>query len=177
MADQRQQESRQPVAQGIVLGILAGIVFLSADMVMNSMLGTPFFRLLRLISSVVLDKRELDPSYSFTAVVTVGLIIHVALSGLYGLIFGFVASWSAGSLATSSLLVYGSLFGFLLWLVNFYLIAPVAFPQFTQINQFWNGFVAHTFFYGTVLGWYLSLVRPRRLDIQESTTEKERRYG
>lgn len=58
------------------------------------------------------------------------------------------------------LLLYGSLFGLALWIVNFLIIAPIVCPQFTMVDQFWMGFVAHTFFFGTVLGGYIVAVRP-----------------
>ncbi len=39
----------------------------------------------------------------------------------------------------------------LLWLVNFYVVAPVLFPWFLMANPVVQ-FLAHTFFFGTVLG-------------------------
>lgn len=94
----------------------------------------------------------------------VGLIIHMILSAIYGVIFVYLLFY-ARHLTTSTglLLVYGSLFGLVLWVINFLVIAPIAFPQFTQVDQFWNGFLAHTFFYGTVLGAYVAMVRPGRI--------------
>ncbi len=54
-------------------------------------------------------------------------------------------------------------YGLLLWLVNFYLIARVAgwdwFPD--GADQFWQGFIAHTFVFGSLLGIYLTIA-PRR---------------
>ena len=126
-------------------------------MLMNVILGEPFLGPLRLISSIVLGTEALQPSYPIVTAGLVGLIVHMILSMIYGLIFVYILKW-IGQLhvSTGLLLLYGSLFGLLLWLVNFMVIAPAAFPQFTQVNQLWNGFVAHTFFYGTVLGAYVA---------------------
>ena len=44
-----------------------------------------------------------------------------------------------------------TLFGLLLWIVNFYAISPVAFPWFGMANPIVQ-FLAHTFFYGATLG-------------------------
>ena len=45
--------------------------------------------------------------------------------------------------------------GLLLWLVNFYVIAPVAFPWFTMANQVVQ-FFAHTIFFGAAFGLLLA---------------------
>ncbi|MBC5821026.1 MAG: hypothetical protein GIX01_03445 [Candidatus Eremiobacteraeota bacterium] len=42
-----------------------------------------------------------------------------------------------------------------IWLVDFYAIAPALFPQFGMVDALWNGFVAHAIF-GVVLGIYLT---------------------
>ena len=56
-------------------------------------------------------------------------------------------------------------YGLLLWLVNFYVIVRVAgwdwFPD--GADQFWQGFVAHTFIFGTLLGIYLAGTLRRRV--------------
>ena len=72
-----------------------------------------------------------------------------------------------GRLSTpTSLAIAGALFGIALWLVNFYVIAPVVgwqwFPEQTNpIVQF----LAHTFFFGAPAGWMLArsrlLIAPR----------------
>lgn len=146
-------------------GIIAGIVFAMAEMFINLIFGRPFFGPLRLISSIALGAEALDPAYSLVTAAVVGLIIHMILSAIYGVIFVYLLFY-AGHLSTSTglLLVFGSLFGLALWVINFLVIAPIAFPQFTQVDQFWNGFLAHTFFYGTVLGAYVAMVRPGRVE-------------
>ncbi|MDG5815445.1 hypothetical protein QA601_10165 [Chitinispirillales bacterium ANBcel5] len=58
----------------------------------------------------------------------------------------------------SAVILTASALGLLMWVINFYLIAPALgwmwFPQ--EASQFWQGFVAHTFLYGAVVGWYLA---------------------
>ena len=99
-----------------------------------------------------------------------GLLIHVTLSGLYGAVFaGLLSLFNMRRASAIHLLASGTLFGFLLWIVNFLIIAPAAFPQFLEVNRFWNGFVAHTFFFGTALGWLISSLRPPK----PATTEGE----
>jgi hypothetical protein len=45
--------------------------------------------------------------------------------------------------------------GFALWIVNFYVIAPFAFPWYAMANPVVQ-FLAHTFFFGTALGLLLT---------------------
>ena len=149
-----------PMMPGIVGGVIAGIAFALAEMVINAMLGKPFPGPLRLISSMALGTEALDPGYRLTKAGAMGLVIHVILSGLYGAIFARLATlFNLHRAPAKYLIVSGSLFGLGLWVVSFLIIVPITFEQFTQVNQFWNGFVAHTFFYGTVLGWLVASLR------------------
>jgi hypothetical protein len=75
------------------------------------------------------------------------LILAIA----YGIVFGEIAAMLRGRAAFIGL---GSVFGLALWLVNFYVIAPTAFPWFLQASPAVQ-FIAHTFFFGSVLGWFL----------------------
>jgi hypothetical protein len=49
------------------------------------------------------------------------------------------------------LAIAGTLLGLALWVFNFYVVAPIAFPWFGMANPVVQ-FVAHAFFFGTVLG-------------------------
>ena len=146
---------------GIAGGLISGIVFAMAEMIMNVLMGKPFFGPLRLIGTIVLGQQALAPTFPFVTAVIVGLIVHLVLSMIYGLIFIYLlAAARQAQASTGRLLVYGSLFGLALWVVNFLILATLFFPQFTQVNQFWNGFIAHTFFFGTVIGGYVALTKP-----------------
>lgn len=82
--------------------------------------------------------------------------MHLALSALYGAVFGgLVALVAALRSSVGVLVLAGSLYGLALWLVNFYVIAPVAFAWFQDANAAVQ-FVAHVFFFGALLGGILS---------------------
>lgn len=158
---------RQParlLVLGIVGGVIAGIVFAMADMVMAVVvMGGSFFDPMRMIGAIVLGQAALDPSYPLLQAGLVGMMLHMMLSAVYGVVFVYLLAvtrqlWAS----TGALLVYGSIFGLILWVANFLVVAPIAFPWFGMVNQFWLGFVAHTFFFGTVVGLYTARgVRPR----------------
>src|SRR5215831_12048362 len=79
-----------PIADGILAGLGAGSVFIVAGMMISAALSKPFLDPLRIISTMLLGRQALDPSYSFATDVVVGLISNIVLSGLFGLIFVFI---------------------------------------------------------------------------------------
>lgn len=149
------------IKRGVFWGVGAGIIFALFEMVMNTMFGQPFFGPLRMISSIALGAEAIDPGYSMIVAGAVGLIVHAFLSAVYGVIFvGLVGLTKRFNTPMNTRLFVGPLFGLALWVVNFLIIAPIAFPQFTEVNQFWSGFVAHTFVFGTALGIFSNVEKP-----------------
>jgi hypothetical protein len=152
---------------GVIGGIIAGIVFAMFEMVVAAVMmgGNAFFMPLRMIGAIVLGQSAMDPGYPLANAAITGLVLHMMLSAIFGAIVALIVSAvPALGRTTAMLLVAASVFGLLLWLVNFYVIAPAAgwnwFPTRTDpIVQF----LAHTFLYGTVLGIYLvRVIAPRR---------------
>ena len=176
MSAQR-QEDRHPIANGILAGLGAGSVFIVAEMIISAALGKRFFEPLRIISTLLLGQQAMDPSYSFTTVVVVGLLSNVVLSGLFGLIFAFILMVSNAPAARGAVIAWGFFYGIALWLVNFCLIAPGALPQFSELNQFWNGFIAHSVFFGAVLGWFRALSHSRMVEIEKPQMINRKRYA
>jgi hypothetical protein len=154
------------VSHGVVGGIIAGLVFAMFEMIMAAiqMGGEAFFMPLRMIGGIVLGEQALAPETSLIVAGAAGLLVHMMLSALYGagvaLAAVVVPQLRSG---TVTLVGWASIAGLALWLVNFYVIAPIAgwnwFPNDTDpVVQF----VAHTFFFGSVLGLYLSRFAPAR---------------
>jgi len=146
---------------GLVGGIVAGIAFALFEMIAAALLmGLPaFFMPLRSISGIILGMQALDPSFSLVTAAIVGMLIHMVLSMIYGIAFGMtVAVMPALRSSGTILIAAATAVGLGLWLVNFYLIAPAAgwvwFGNANPVVQF----LAHTFFYGSVLGIYLDRV-------------------
>jgi hypothetical protein len=150
----------------VAAGIIAGLVFIGFKMVAAAVLVGPqaFFMPLRMIGAIVLGREALDPSYwLFTAAIT-GAIVHIVLSLVFASIFAWIGFPAA---SPASYAVSGIVFGLLLWLINFYLIAPaVGWTWFPGRSNAAVQFLAHTFFFGCPVGWYLGksrllVVRPR----------------
>ncbi len=141
------------------MGIIAGIVFMVFEMVVALVLQGAPFGPPRMISAIVLGQGALpmNPTVGLTTALPVAMIIHFVLSAIYGMVFGVIAS-AIGALRNSrgALIVAASVFGLLLWLVNFYVIAPVLFPWFLMASLVVQS-IAHTFFFGTALGLMLGI--------------------
>ncbi len=160
----------QLLLHGAIGGLLAGIIFALFEMAVAAVkMGVldAAWMPLRMIGATVLGEDALMPGYSLAKAATTGLLVHMMLSALFGVAFAVLlvvlpalkrsAPWLVGA-ATA--------YGLLLWLVNFYVIARVAgwdwFPD--GADQFWQGFIAHTFVFGTLLGVYLVATLRRRAE-------------
>jgi hypothetical protein len=148
-----QSEMKWGFQQGAVAGVVAGIVFAAFEMLASAFTAgaVAFFMPLRMIGAIALGPEALDPGYSLLTAGFAGVVVHIVLAVIYGLIFGAFATMLRGPGAFIGL---GSLFGFALWLINFYVIAPSAFPRFLEASPVVQ-FLAHTFFFGSVLGLWL----------------------
>ncbi len=150
------------VKHGAIGGVIAGIIFAMAEMLGSRFIsGNPFIMPLKAIASVPLGTPP--PEIATSTAIPVGLITHVLFAALFGIVFAVLVS-RIEPLRTSKavLVVAASLYGTIMWLVNFYVIAPAAGrPWFTDTPPV-QQFVYHTFFYGTVLGLYLVSALPGR---------------
>ena len=88
-----------------------------------------------------------------------GTIVHVILSIVFTAVFAAIAPpmlETTGLGSTSGLAFFGIGFGIVLWLVNFYLIAPAAgWTWFPEQSDTVVQFLAHAFFFGGPAGWML----------------------
>lgn len=161
------------LGRGAALGIIAGLVFAAFEMIASAVLmGTQaFFMPLRMIGAMVLGPEALDPSYSIITAGLAGVIVHVTLSVIYGMAFAVIAG---GLKAQRHDVLLGVVFGFALWLFNFYVVAPRVFPWFLESSPVVQ-LIAHTVFFGGVLGSLMWRARLKR-NVAEATPGTGSRY-
>jgi hypothetical protein len=164
------RETHAPVArsevswalgQGAIGGIVAGIVFAMFEMIASAVMmgGEAFFMPLRMIGAIILGEQALEPTYSLWAAGAAGVIVHIVLAVIYGAVFTLILG---GLRSVFWEIVLGGLYGFALWLINFYVIAPALFPWFLDADPVIQ-FLAHTVFFGMMLGLYVWWARSRAL--------------
>ncbi len=148
------------VGIGALTGVLAGLVFALFQVIMSAAgLGTPLSELIVMVEGVTFGSGSGSisaPAIAAPEIAIAGLT-HLVLSAIYGAVFGAVAS-KVDALRNNRIALIGAatVFGLLIWIVNFFVIAPVAFPWFAQTNGVVQ-FIAHTLFYGAVLGLLLEV--------------------
>jgi len=134
------------LVRGAVGGLVAGAAFIAVTMWFATSVGDPARGPLRMISTIVLGD---DAMASGDADVTIGIVVHAVLSAGFGVLFAFVAPVFR---TNGTIAVAGSVYGGLLYLVNFKVLSPAAFETFEMANQPFE-VVVHIL-YGTILVWF-----------------------
>jgi uncharacterized membrane protein YagU involved in acid resistance len=158
-ADTRTMTTGWWIKHGIIGGIIGGIAMMMVEMIIAALMGMDAFMPPRMIAGIVLGPSAMQPATPLMTALGVTMVVHLMLSIIYGLIFAWLVSRIAGVRSTAAVIVSASFYGLLLWLINFYVIAPPAgwvwFPTMANPVQ---QFIAHVFGFGTVLGIYLDRV-------------------
>lgn len=115
--DQRQVSVGASAAAGALWGLVAGIVFAAATMMWAAFVwGDTIWAPMRMIATMV----GFEPGQAFAMLpVLSGMMIHLALSVLYGVVFA-VAMRAVAPVSTGITLLAGGLYGLALYVVNFH---------------------------------------------------------
>jgi uncharacterized membrane protein YagU involved in acid resistance len=117
------------LVRGVVGGVVLGALFIGVTMWFADSTGGEAKGLLMMISTIVLGETAMANG---TASVGVGTAVHFALSALFGVLFALVVP---AFRTNGTLLIAGTAYGALLYLVNFLIFAPLAFPVLKMANQ------------------------------------------
>ncbi len=157
------------VVHGSIAGLLAGVALGATAMVGSIGLGgsggTPF----RFASAFVVGPEAFRPDFPLVSAILLGGSIHFVLAALFGIVFvGLLALTYQLSARPWLLIIYGSLFAFGVWEIDFLAAVPTFFPylvgRLDVATQLWTGIVSYALIYGPVLGLYVALVRPGVVD-------------
>lgn len=158
------------VRNGIIGGIIAGIVFAMAEMIAAWVTQNNFLGPLHMIAGIPLQTPP--DKISDTTAIIVGLITHMVFSMVFGVIVAYIVA-SVPALRTTPIVtvVFATIAGFILWPLDFYVIGPIVnAPWFAQKTDPIQQFLWHTFAFGTVLGLYLASQLPRAIVTTSSDT-------
>ena len=146
---------------GLVAGLALGVTTVAGSVVLSGSAFAPF----RFAAAFVAGPEALNPDFPLGAAILLGGAIHFSLAALFGVLFiGLLSLTYQLSARRWLLVVYGSVFGFGIWEVNFLVAVPTFFPYLVDridfAIQLWNGVLSYVFIYGPILGAYVVLVRP-----------------
>lgn len=153
------------VLHGSLAGLTAGLVLGATTMVGSLILAGSAWLPFRFVAAFVVGPDALRPEFPLGPALLLGGAVHFGLSALFGVLFvGLLALTYQLSARAWLLLVYGGLFGFAVWEVDFLAVVPTFFPylvrQLDLATQVWNGALSYLLVYGPVLGAYVAFVRP-----------------
>ena len=133
---------------GVLAGAGAGISFALFMMATDAILGDGFLDWLLQSAAIVLGSSVVGDG-SQPSVLIVGLVVHLSLAAVYGAIFAVAARYLA--FLRHDLIIATTVFGFGIWILNFYVFSPWLFPWFDDSPDIVQ-FISHTVFYGMPLG-------------------------
>jgi uncharacterized membrane protein YagU involved in acid resistance len=149
MAAMQHRQVEEPLAgrllRGALGGVLAGLVFAGVTMWFAHSTGGKADMPLRMISTIVKGDAAMAAGTTSPAL---GAVVHVALSALFGMVFALAVPRfrTNGTVALA-----GTVYGLLLYVINFLVLTPLAFTVFRNANQPFEVF-AHLVF-GTLLSF------------------------
>ena len=137
--------------------VIAGLVFAVVDVGANWVLrGISPWLLLRMIGAIVLGQGALAPTPSFDAsVVLVAILVHLALSIVYGTFLALVIP----KVDTTLAILLGGLYGLALYYINFYGFNIFS-PWFAGMRD-WVSIASH-FVFGAVLACAYTAINARQ---------------
>jgi hypothetical protein len=126
--------SQSDVGSVVLAGVVAGAVLAAFEVTATAfVMGTDAAVMpMRMAGAVVLGSRALEPGYPVIEAVAAALIVDLAISVLCAALFTALVSWiprlTEGELLTTTAerLLVGIVFGVAVWLVTFYVVAPLA---------------------------------------------------
>lgn len=153
--------------QGTRAGVAAAVpaTILGTILTSTSIDGLVAVWPLRIAASLLLGTAVLEADAAFGPAVVTGTIIHLALSASFGLVFAaLMARWRPLRRSLAAASGAGILYGLLIWLVNFYAIAPVyGWTWIPDVTDPLALAIAHAFGFGLPLAGYLYIAAsPRR---------------
>jgi hypothetical protein len=139
--------------EGLAFGLIAGALFAIGQLAATIVMGEPAMSAFRRFASILLGPSALTSAVSPAAAVGRGLIANRWLSAMYGVVYGFYNS--ALTMATRRSIgrqaIVGTLFGLMLWLVNFRAFAPYRYPWMLELDVI-PQLILHALVFGLPLG-------------------------
>ena len=145
-------DAKRTGMEGTALGLIAGIVFGVTQIIAAAASGESVLLPLRMFASVALGPDALETT-SLLRLLIAGNVVHLSLSALFGWIYVQVNDRlpMAEHTRRGRQALFGLLYGALLWLIGFQLLARLWYPWFLQMPPLAQ-VLMHALAYGLPLG-------------------------
>jgi hypothetical protein len=146
-------EVRKTLLDGVRFGIVAGIIFAVVQVAAAALSGAPL-EPLRMSSSVLLGP-DMAHGASLGVAALIGLGVHLALSALFGLLYGLIdgANLDEHPRSWGRQAPVGLLYGFAIWLLDFQVVGRISHPWFLGAPQLAQA-ALHALFFGLPLALF-----------------------
>ena len=142
---------RERFTMGVVGGLLGGLLMAIFSMSMGVLRGPGPWMSAKLIGGVVLGPRAINNVgvFDFTPIIS-GLVIHFIVAAVLGGLFGLFSVY----LPSVSHVLWGMVYGLLIWFVASFFVLPVIDPLLVN-NTDPGLFALSHIIYGVSLGWWM----------------------
>ncbi|MCE9668410.1 hypothetical protein LY474_11355 [Myxococcus stipitatus] len=155
---------------GLLFGIVAGVVLALAEVVLALAAGESAARPVRLAAGMVLGPPAFGADVPVGRLVLPAVLVHLGLSAIAGVFYSFLDAVLPpdGRGRWEFQAAVGMLFGIAVWFVGFQFIARGYFPWFLDVPQF-PQIVLHAVFFGLPLAMLFTAAERRRalMDVME----------
>lgn len=146
------------VKAAVLAGLLAGLVDLALLAAIAVAQGANVWINMRMTAAILMGTGVLPPPETFDPVIfAVSTVVHFGLSVIYGVIVAWFvrrSTWAAG-------LMIGVAVGFAIYVINYYVFAPLLFPWLSAQRGGMVPTLIHPVFGLVAVVMYMKLRRPR----------------
>ena len=156
----------------VYAGLIGGVIMMMLEMIMVPLfnMGTAWGPP-RMMAGIILGADAAPPPATFDFwILMAGLMVHLTMSIIFALILDAIIN----NMSFIWALVVGAVFGYALYLVNFYVIADWWFPWFTKATSWVTGFTHITF--GISAAWAYKALTRHHEEVEDREHAKEYRY-
>ena len=165
-------------AHGLRAGVVAGLALGLVEIVTASLLQGYAMYPFDFAAGLLVGPEAFSPGFPDGAAIALGTVVHLLLSLVLGMVFlGALAVTYQLTARSWLLVVYGVVYGLLVWEVSFLALLPVVAPELTGrvdlATQLWNGLASYCLVYGPILSGYVVRARPGLLDRWWETDQEQ----
>jgi hypothetical protein len=116
-----ERKARQALWGGTVAGLMGGLVLTGFTSIVDLVRGRDLWTGLKMAAYPFLRDRVMAPGFDPEAVLK-GVMCHLAVSLIWGVLFGLIAY----GMSRSATVWFGLIWGIVAWIVTFYIVLPLA---------------------------------------------------